>query len=109
MIKEEVIRHKDSLIKALEILEEGKQEDNTEYKMKKLSSRLNKSKKALDNINFLFEEGEYDIVEYRQRKSKRQEEIKLIEEILTLERAGKTAKIKTVQEQIKAIDSLIGK
>ncbi|WP_445490443.1 recombinase family protein [Niallia sp. 03133] len=109
LIKEEVLQHKENILKATATLEEGKQVDNTDYKKDKLFNRLNKSKKALDNINFLFEEGEYDIVEYRERKAVRQEEIKLIEEeILALEREDKSAKIDTLKEQIKAIDSLVG-
>ncbi|WP_077308700.1 recombinase family protein [Terribacillus halophilus] len=109
-IKDEVLKHKDSLLTALESLKEDKQEDDTEYKMNKLLSRLNKSKKALENINFLFEEGEYDIVEYRERKASRQEEIKLIEEdILAVEKEDKTVKIDSINEQINALDNLMGK
>ncbi len=110
LIKEEVLKHKDSLLMALETLEEGKQEDNTQFRKDKLIAQLNKSKRALDKINILFEEDEIDIVTYRERKAKRQEEIKLIEEeILALENEDKTAKIDTLKEQIKAIESLVGK
>lgn len=110
LIKEEVLGHKENILKQLATLEEGKQEDNTEYKKEKLTSQLNKSKKALDKINILFEEDEIDIVTYRERKAKRQEEIKIIEgEIFALEKKDKTAKIATLKEQIKAIDSLVGK
>jgi site-specific DNA recombinase len=110
LIKEEVLQHKQSLLKALETLEEGKQEDNTQYKKDKLLSQLNKSKRALEKINILFEEDEIDIVAYRERKAKRKEEIKLIEEeLLALEKEDKSAKIDTLKEQIKAIDSLVEK
>ncbi|MCF7623667.1 MULTISPECIES: recombinase family protein [Bacillaceae] len=78
LIKEEVLGYKESILEELETMEEGKQEDNTEYKKDKLVNQLNKSMKALENINFLFEEDEIDIVTYRERKAKRQDEIKLL-------------------------------
>lgn len=108
-IKEEVLGYKESILEALESLEEDKQEVNTEYKKDKLVSRLNKSKRALEKINILFEEDEIDIVAYRERKAKRQDEIKLIEEeILALEKEDKSVKIDTLKEQIKAFDNLVG-
>lgn len=110
MIKEEVLRHKEIVIRKLELLKENKQEDKTEYKKGKLVSQLNKSKKALDNLNILFEEEEIDIVAYRERKAKRLEEIKLIEEELwALEKEDKSTKIETLKEQIKAYERLMGK
>ncbi|AOZ89331.1 recombinase [Bacillus xiamenensis] len=110
LIKEEVLQHKESLLKALETLEEGKEIDNTEYKKEKLISQLNKARRALEKINILFEEDEIDIVVYRERKAKRQEEIKLIEEeILALEKEDKSAKIDTLKEQIKYIETLVEK
>ncbi|WP_110111321.1 recombinase family protein [Bacillus sp. CGMCC 1.16541] len=110
VIKEEVLKHRETLLQTLETLEEGKEVNNTEYKKEKLISRLNKAKRALQRINYAFEEGDYDIVTYRERKAERQEEIKQIEEeILALEKEDKTAKIDTLKEQIKAIDNLVGK
>ncbi|SCC62124.1 Uncharacterized protein BCZB5J_05098 [Bacillus cereus] len=110
MIKEEVLRYKEHILKALETLEEGKQEDNIQYRKEKLLSQLNKSKRALDKINILFEEDEIDIITYRERKVKRQEEIKLIEEqMATLEREDKSTKIETLKEQIKSIEKLVDK
>lgn len=110
LIKEEVLSYKENILEALETLVEGKQVDNTQYKKEQLTARLNKSKKALERINILFEEEEIDIVAYRERKAKRLEEIKLIEEeLLTLEKEDKTAKIDTLKEQIKAIETLVGK
>ncbi|MCY9007131.1 recombinase family protein [Peribacillus frigoritolerans] len=109
LIKEEVLGYKESILETLETLEEGKQEDNTEYKKDKLVSQLNKSKRALEKINILFEEDEIDIVAFRERKAKRQDEIKLIEEeILALEKEDKSVKIDTLKEQIKAFDNLVG-
>lgn len=110
MIKKEVLGHKETVLKELEILEAGTQEDDTQYRKETLLSRLNKSKKALKHNNFLFEEEEIDIVEYRERKAIRQEEIKLIEEeILALEKEDKSAKIDNLKEQIEAYENLVGK
>ncbi|MDG4655545.1 recombinase family protein [Ectobacillus antri] len=110
LIKEEVLGYKEHILKALETLEEDQQEDNTQYKKDKLISNLNKAKKALEKINILFEEDEIDIITYRERKAKRQEEIKLIEEqIAALEREDKSTKIETLKEQIKSIEKLVGK
>lgn len=110
MIKEEVLGYKENIIKALEILEEGKHKYNFQYRKEKLFSQLNKSTRALNKINILFEEDEIDIITYRERKAKRQEEIKLIEEQMTaLEREDKSAKIETLQEQIKSIEKLVDK
>ncbi|PFK04776.1 recombinase [Bacillus cereus] len=110
MIKEEVLGYKDNILKALETLEEGKQEDNIQYRKEKLLNQLNKSKRALDKISILFEEDEIDIVAYRERKAIRQEEIKLIEEkISALEKEDKLVKIDNLKEQIEAIESLVGK
>jgi site-specific DNA recombinase len=109
-IKEEVLQHKDSILEALETLEEGKQEDNTQFKKDQLTARLNKSKKALERIDFLFEEGEYDIIKYRTNKAKRLDEIKLVEqELLILEQEDQEVKIDSLKEQIKAIEELVGK
>ncbi|MED3911283.1 recombinase family protein [Peribacillus simplex] len=109
LIKEEVLGYKESILEALESLEEDKQVDNTQYKKDLLTARLNKSNKALKKINFLFEEDEIDIVEYRERKAERQEEVKLIEEeILALEKEDKSVKIDTLKEQLEAIESLVG-
>ncbi|PFU29312.1 recombinase [Bacillus cereus] len=110
MIKEEVLGYKENILKALETLEEGKHEDDSQYRKEKLFSQLNKSTKALNKINILFEEDEIDIITYRERKAKRQEEIKLIEEQMTaLEREDKSVKIETLQEQIKSIEKLVDK
>ncbi|HDX9542112.1 recombinase family protein [Bacillus cereus] len=110
MIKEEVLGYKENILKALETLEEGKHEDDTQYRKEKLFSQLNRSTKALNKINILFEEDEIDIITYRERKAKRQEEIKLIEEQITaLEREDKSTKIETLQEQIKSIEKLVDK
>ncbi|TKH07331.1 recombinase family protein [Peribacillus simplex] len=109
-IKEEVLGYKESILEAFESLKEDKQVDNTQNKKDQLTARLNKSKKALKNINILFEEDDIDIVEYRERKAERQEEVKLIEEeILALEKEDKSVKIETLKEQIKAFDNLVGK
>ncbi len=110
MIKEEVLGYKENILKALETLEEGKHEDDSQYRKEKLFSQLNKSTKALNKINILFEEDEIDIITYRERKAKRQEEIKLIEEQMTaLEREDKSVKVETLREQIKSIEKLVGK
>ncbi|BCD01261.1 serine recombinase [Bacillus cereus] len=110
IIKEEVLGYKENILKALETLEEGKREDDAQYRKEKLFSQLNKSKRALNKINILFEEDEIDIITYRERKAKRQEEIKLIEEQMTaLEREDKSVKIETLQEQIKSIEKLVDK
>ncbi|OJE39926.1 recombinase [Bacillus proteolyticus] len=110
MIKEEVLGYKDNILKALETFEEGKQEDNIQYRKEKLISQLNKSKRALDKISILFEEDEIDIIAYRERKAIRQEEIKLIEEeISALEKEDKSVKIDNLKEQIESIESLVGK
>lgn len=110
MIKEEVLAYKEPLIKALETLEDTQQEDTTQFKKDKLISQLNKSKKALERINILFEEEEIDIVAYRERKARRTEEIKLIEdEIVRLENEDKSVKINDLKEQIAAIERLVGK
>ncbi|MEX6700195.1 recombinase family protein [Peribacillus frigoritolerans] len=110
LIKEEVLGYKENILEALEKLEEGKQEDNTQYKKDMLITQLNKSKKALEKINILFEEDEIDIVAYRERKAKRQEEIKLIEEeILALEKEDKSVKNDTLKEQLEAVENLVGK
>lgn len=110
MIKEEVLGYKEYILNALETLGEDKQEDNTQYRKEILISRLNKSKKALKKNIILFEEEDIDIVEYRERKAIRQEEIKLIEEeISALEKEDKSVKIDNLKEQIEAIESLVGK
>lgn len=110
MIKGEVLGYKENILKVLETLEEDKYEDDTQYRKEKLLSQLNKSTRALNKINILFEEDEIDIITYRERKAKRQEEIKLIEEQMTaLEREDKSAKIETLQEQIKSIEKLVDK
>lgn len=110
IIKEEVLGYKETVLKALETFEEGKQEDNIQYRKEKLISQLNKSKRALDKISILFEEDEIDIVAYRERKAIRQEEIKLIEEeISALEKEDKSVKIDNLKEQIESIESLVGK
>ncbi|CAG9612799.1 hypothetical protein BACCIP111899_01977 [Bacillus rhizoplanae] len=110
LIKEEVLGYKEHILKALETLEEGQQEDNTQCRKEILLSRLNKSKKALKNNNYLFEEEEIDIVEYRESKAIRQEEIKLIEEeILAIEKEDKSVKIDTLKEQLEAVENLVGK
>lgn len=110
LIKEEVLGYKENILEELAKMEEGKQEDNTQYKKDKLITQLNKSKKALEKINILFEEDEIDIVAYRGRKAKRQEEIKLIEEeILALDKEDKSVKIDTLKEQLKAVENLVGK
>lgn len=110
MIKKEVLGYKEHILNALETFEEGKQEDNIQYRKEKLLSQLNKSKRALDKINILFEEDEIDIITYRERKAKRQEEIKLIEEQMeALEREDKATKVETLKEQIKSIEKLVGK
>ncbi|MRC14165.1 recombinase family protein [Bacillus thuringiensis] len=108
-IKEEVLGYKENILKALEMLKEGKQEDNIQYRKEKLLNQLNKSKRALDKISILFEEEEIDIVAYRERKAIRQEEIKLIEdEISALEQEDKSVKIDNLKEQIEAFESLVG-
>ncbi|MGW5979331.1 recombinase family protein [Bacillus mycoides] len=110
MIKGEVLGYKENILKALEILEEDKHEDDTQYRKEKLLSQLNKSTRALNKINILFEEDEIDIITYRERKAKRQEEIKLIEEQMTaLEREDKSTRIETLQEQIKSLEKLVDK
>ncbi|MEH7441118.1 recombinase family protein [Bacillus sp. JJ1122] len=110
LIKEEVLQHKDSLLKALETLEEGKQEDNTKYRKDNLIRRLSKSNTAIQRINLAYENGIYDMLTLRERISEREEEIRHIEEeILALEKEDPSAKINTLKEQIKAIDSLVGK
>ncbi|MED1627254.1 recombinase family protein [Bacillus mycoides] len=110
MIKEEVLGYKEHILNALETLEEGKQEDNIQYRKEILIHRLNKSKKALKKNIILFEEEEIDIIEYRERKAIRQEEIKLIEEeISALEKKDKSVKIDNLKERIEAIESLVGK
>ncbi|PFO03737.1 recombinase [Bacillus sp. AFS076308] len=110
LIKEEVLGYKENILEELAKLEEGKQEDNTQYKKEKLISQLNKSKKALKKLIIFLEDDDIDIVEFRERKAERQEQIKLIEEeLLALDKEDKSAKIDTLKEQIKAIDSLVGK
>ncbi|MGG0788266.1 recombinase family protein [Peribacillus simplex] len=110
LIKEEVLGYKESILEAFESLKEDKQLDNTQNKKDQLTARLNKSKKALKNINILFEEDDIDIVEYRERKAERQEEVKLIEEeILALEKEDKSVKIETLKEQLEAVENLVGK
>ncbi|TXR66897.1 recombinase family protein [Bacillus sp. AR18-7] len=110
IIKKEVLGYKENILKELEMLEEGKQEDDTQSRKEMLLSRLSKSKKALKHNNYLFEEEEIDILEYRERKAIRQEEIKLIEEeISALEKEDKSVKINTLKEQLEAVENLVGK
>ncbi|KML07135.1 recombinase family protein [Rossellomorea marisflavi] len=110
LIKKEVLQHKEAVLKDLEVQEDVKRVDNTQYKKDKLVSRLGKSKKALERINILFEEDEIDIIEYRKRKAIRQEEIMLIEEeIESVEKDDISVKIESLKDQIEAYDSLIGK
>ncbi|MFD6211324.1 recombinase family protein [Peribacillus sp. NPDC060253] len=110
LIKKEVLQHKESILEALKTFEEDKQEDNTQFKKDQLTAQLNKSKRALEKIDILFEEDELDIIAYRKRKAKRVEEIKLIEnELLILEKDNKQIKIETLKEQIEAIENLVGK
>ncbi|WP_249931496.1 recombinase family protein [Rossellomorea marisflavi] len=109
-IKREVLQHKESILKALETLKEGKHEDNTQFIKDKLISRLKRSEKALEKINILFEEDEIDIVTYRERKATRLEEIlKIEEEIFRVDSEDKTVRINDLQEQIETVDSLMEK
>ncbi|MGH1010099.1 recombinase family protein [Bacillus toyonensis] len=110
LIKEEVLGYKKNILEALATLEEGKQEDNTSYKKDKLTNQLNKVNIALKKIQVQYEEGDIDIVAYRERKAIREEEkLQIEEQILALEKEDKSVKIDTLKEQIKAIESLVGK
>ncbi|QGQ47255.1 recombinase family protein [Metabacillus sediminilitoris] len=110
LIKEKVQTHKETILEAIQGIEEGSEEDNTEYKIKHLTKQIEKVQKALENINILFEEGEIDLLTYKERKAKRQTELKEIEkEIQEVHQNDVSVKKVGLQEQLKIIERLYDK
>jgi site-specific DNA recombinase len=109
-IKSEVLTHKDSILEALRGLDEGQVEDNTAFKVDALTKQLQKVQKALQKIDIMFEEDEIDLPTYRERKAKRQEEIKSIEaELEAVRQNNLEDKKKGLEEQLQYIEKLSNK
>ena len=110
LIKDEIRTHKQIILDAIKDVDEGVQEDNTEYKINHLTKQVLKVQKAIDNIEILFEEGEIDIHKYRERKAARKEEMKAIEAELKEAQQNDTSVVKnTLLVQLQVIEQLFSK
>jgi len=106
-IKDDVLKRRDTIVEAIQTLEDSTEIDNSEYELERLNKQIDKVLKALEKIEILFEEDEIDLPTYRKRKNIRLEEIKSIEsQIEHIKVNNISDKKKSLQEQLEAIEEL---
>lgn len=76
MIKEDVLNYRSKIIEIMKNIEQTDHSGEMKYKRKQIQRQIETSKKALEKIQSAFEENEYTIAEFKERKAKREEEIK---------------------------------
>ena len=109
-IKAKVLLEKETLLKDYRSLREVPQLNNTDYALEKLYKRLEKAKEAINVLLGLVEEGQIDIVTFKERKALRENEIKEIEaEIQDVKNADPAVKAKSLKDKISAMDELFSK
>lgn len=106
-IKEEIQTRKQTILKAFQDIDDGVEDNNTEYKINQLTKQLQKKQKALKNLNILFAEEEVDLLTYKELKAKYQNEQKAIEtEIQEVQQKDASVKRRGLLEQLQLIEQL---
>jgi site-specific DNA recombinase len=107
LIKQEILTHKETILRAISHLDNDSERDNTQYRIESLRKAIQKAEKALDKIEILFEEDEITLPQYRERKGKRTEEMKsLQEEHDQVMKENPTHKRKLLEDYLRIIDEL---
>lgn len=75
MIKDDILTHRQNVLDSIITIEDTNDTAEREYKEKHIETQLHKAEQALNRIEMLFEEGDIDLNQYRERKSRRKAEI----------------------------------
>ena len=87
---------------------ENNENDLINFSIEKKEKELEKFKVALEKVHEAFETGQYDAVEFVERKKKNKEEIKrLVAEIANLKSQQGKKKPNTINKKIRALDLLL--
>ncbi|MEH7254569.1 recombinase family protein [Neobacillus niacini] len=110
LIKQQVLSHKETILKAIFCLDRGSEEDDTPRRLELIKKAMGKANRALEKIEILFEEDEITLPQYRGRKAKRTEEIKHLEiELANLMKDDTDTKRRTLDDYLRIIDGLFDK
>ncbi|PGZ98801.1 recombinase [Bacillus pseudomycoides] len=110
LIKQEVLTHKETIINAISRLNVDQETDNTQHRIESLRKAIKKVEKALEKIQLQFEEDDLTLPQYRERKTKRTEELELLQgELNEVMKQDPADKRETLQESLGMINELFDK
>ncbi|MCM3724578.1 recombinase family protein [Neobacillus cucumis] len=109
LIRQEVLKHKETILEAIALLDTETGTDKTRYKLESIRKAIQKTERALEKIQIQWEEDEMTLPEYKQRKAKRTEELEILKaEQESIANENPAEKRRSLEEHLKVIEELFG-